>query len=123
MQRLGGPLVRKGRKIQFADGWYRFRRGKLVRIPDEWVGKPERLCGPLHRYYRKFKGPQSKQPRKVRMRDWPGGGDRVPKDRIKRAKKKGHCVCAGHGMRPRNRSPRHLGRRDRRYLERECDGE
>ena len=27
------------RRIKGEDGWYRERRGELVRIPDEWVGQ------------------------------------------------------------------------------------
>lgn len=28
-----------GRRVELEDGFYRERRGKLVKIPDEWVGE------------------------------------------------------------------------------------
>lgn len=124
--RLIGQKIGPGRKVKLADGWYRVRRGKLVRIPDEWLGKPWDLCGALRPEHReKFLSwrRQSKNPRKVRMRDWGRSPGRVPKDRLPPRAKDGSYVPtsgkAGRIGHPNNRSPRHMTRRERRLRDEE----
>lgn len=117
--RLIGQKIGPGRMVKLADGWYRLRRGKLVRIPDEWVNKPWDIVGVPRRIRGKWLASkrQSKNPRKVRMRGWGSYPGRVPRDRRPpRAKDGSYVPTMGSGrMRhPNNRSPRHLSQRERR---------
>lgn len=118
-RRLGLDL-REGVRFKLADGFYRMRRGKLVRIPDEWVGRPTECCGDiLLRRLRKRRYPRaSEDVRKRRMQDTESrqsGYSRVPRDRFERAKKKGKKQWHRTGGHPRNWAPRHcLGGRLRR---------
>jgi hypothetical protein len=122
IERLGGPKIHPGCRVLIDGHYYRVRRGKLVQIPDEWVGKPNDLCGDRWwRKWRKFRAPrQSKSPRKNRMRDGGHGRvvnyyGRVPREKIERGKAKGiphkgSWVDTGH---PRGRAPRHVGTKER----------
>lgn len=122
IERLGGPVVRKGTKVRLADGhWYRRRRGKLVQIPDEWVEKPYKLCSSLAWFYRKCRPRQSRLGRKLQRRD-PLLNDRVPREKRDRAKKRGQLYSKRQLGHPRNRSPRHLNRRARQALRMELSG-
>lgn len=120
-QRLG-HVLREGVRLKLADGYYRVRRGRLVRIPDKWVGRPEERCGDkFWRKYMQLRRPrQSKVARKLRMKPDAWGcksSFRVPRDRYERAKKKGREYgYGGGGGHPRNWAPRHLSSRRRRQL-------
>ena len=46
-----------GNAVDLPDGYYRFRRGKMVRIPDEWVGQV------VHKQTRKKRLPSSRRTR------------------------------------------------------------
>lgn len=117
-----GHLLEEGVRLKLADGYYRVRRGKLVRIPDEWVGCPSELCGEkIWRQYLQRRRPRaSKDTRKRRMQSTEPRGNRsrhrVPRDRFERAKKKGRKYWhGGSGGHPRNWAPRHcLGHRLRK---------
>lgn len=52
-----------GKRIEQDDGYYRVRRGKLVRIPDEWVG---RTLHPQHKRNRKEENIRGHKTRKGR---------------------------------------------------------
>lgn len=114
MARLGGPDIRPGCRIRLGDGWYRLRRGRLVRIPDEWVGRPWDLCG-SPRLFREYKRKLRRAPKKKTRRFDPWSRfavSRVPRERIERSSAP-RCgePTMGH---PRQRSPRHLRRKGRR---------
>lgn len=115
LERLTGKLLRPGRLIRRPDGFYRIRRDKLVRIPDEWVGRPCELFQPTRRFakYRIQQRRPSKMASKklCRRHDYKDHG-RVPREKRER----GHGVQRKIGH-PRNRAPRHLGRRERKGLE------
>lgn len=115
--RLLGVKIRPGVRIKLADGYYRLRRGKLVRIPDEWVGLPAYFCGETWwRRWLRYKRPRASElARKVRMRieqGWrsrrrgrPGGmqSHPVPRDR------RGGWSSDNRMGHPKHRTPRHAG--------------
>lgn len=107
--RLTGQEIRAGKKVKLGDGWYRVRRGKLVRIPDEWMNRPVEMCGDS-RLWREYKLAQRRgHSRKYRRRkgSWDG--------RVERSRREGKGYRPDGKMRhPRNRSPRHLARGGRR---------
>lgn len=112
--RLLGVTIKPGMRIKLGDGYYRLRRGKLVRIPDEWVGRPAYFCGEswLRRFLHYKRPRPSKVSRKQRMAAkarWRGGDGRVPRDRRMgyRRKRMGH---------PTHRAPRHAGTKHLRKL-------
>lgn len=122
LERITGQKFRPGKLIKMRDGFYRIRRGKIVRIPDEWVGRPVEMCGKPRRWreYKKSRTRPTREKRKLRRRE-PMYYSRVPRERKKRnpcmngfgydggpAKKMSH---------PRNRSPRHLSQRERKRLD------
>lgn len=126
LERLTGQRYRPGHLIKMHDGFYRIRRGKIVRIPDEWVGRPVEMCGKPRRW-REFKKSRTRpirEKRKMRRRE-PMYYGRVPREKKDRKPiVNGFGYDAGPSKRmshPRNRSPRHLGQRERRRLD-EQDG-
>lgn len=104
LERLGGPVVRQHKRVWLIDGYYRLRRGKLVRIPDEWVGE---VAHP-----QTVRKRPSKEPRKHRRRgEWPiRANNRMPRERESTLKGRRPSTKMGH---PRNRSPRHQRKRQR----------
>lgn len=115
LERLTGKPLRPGRLIRRAGGFYRIRRDKLVRIPDEWVGRPYELFQPTRRFAKwriQERRPSKMGTKKLRRRhDWKDHG-RVPREKRERGHPKRRKI--GH---PRNRAPRHLRRRMREGLE------
>lgn len=121
-----GFKVQKGRLLRLPDGCYRLRRDKLVRIPDEWVGRPIEMCekfsGVSSRRWRAYKLKQVRQSkretRKLRQRSDNVIG-RVGRSRRKRDAQ-GRLVLKspriGH---PNNRALRHRGGRARQRMDRE----
>lgn len=116
-----GLKVQKGRLLRLPDGCYRLRRDKLVRIPDEWVGRPIEMCekfsgGMSSRRWRAYKLKQVRQSkwetRKLRQRSGNVIG-RVERSRRKRVLKSPRI---GH---PNNRALRHRGGRARQRMDRE----
>lgn len=103
IERLGGPVIRARTRVRLIDGYYRLRRGTLVRIPDEWVGE---VAHP-----QTIRKRPSKESRKSRRRgDIPvRAPNRMPHERAHRLKGR-PATKMGH---PRNRSPRHQRRRQR----------
>lgn len=104
IERLGGPVIRAHRRVRLIDGYYRLRRGQLVRIPDKWVG--------VVAHPQTIRKRPSKEPRKSRRRgDRPvRAPNRMPKERYQRIKTRRPATKMGH---PRNRSPRHQRKRQR----------
>jgi hypothetical protein len=130
MERLIGQEIGPGQRFKMKDGYYRVRRGKIVRIPDEWVGRPEEFCG-TNKKWRHFKYKvkhprQSQEPKKLRRRsEWNSCWGRVPRERVDRNAYLGRDSYGnvvnpdrklGH---PNNRSPRHLRSRERRIRDAE----
>lgn len=113
---ITGPL--KGKRIERSDGFYRFRRGKFVRIPDEWVNRPVSLCGENKRWrlYKKSRM-QVMRVRKLRRSDptWWGRVPREKEDRRSFAKKR------KMGSHPGQRSERHASRSEKRRIREEME--
>lgn len=127
LRRLGGArtrgLVRKGGKF------YRYRRGKLVEIPAEWVGRPVALFQPTRRFakYRlSVTRPSKMGTKKQRRRHGYKDHGREPREKLERSAKRYGTNDVGNPIaptrrigHPRNRSDRHVSRRERRDRDRE----
>lgn len=119
LRKLTGKPIKPGSRFQLSDGhWYRIRRGRVVRIPDEWVGKPWELVGaPKPWREMKKKRRQSQHKKKLsRQGDW--GGSLYNMGRVPREKRKGHPPERKMGH-PSQRSYRHATKRERRDRDRE----
>ena len=125
-----GAQMKKGKLIIRPDGFYRLRRGKLVRIPDEWVGRPVALFQPTRRYakFRLSCVRPSKMgiPAKLRRRHGYKDFGREPREKMERSAKRYGTNEVGNPNspqrkmgHPRNRSDRHVSRRERRDRDRE----
>jgi hypothetical protein len=121
---LGVPM-RPGVRVKLDDGFYRIRRGKLVRIPDEWVGKPYVMCcqpKKWRQYLQMKKRPARELTKKQRRRGGQKDWDGIPREKRERALKKYGVNEAGNpvgGRRsgvthPRQRSDRHVSARERK---------
>lgn len=111
LQKLG-VNIREGHRFQLGDDhWYRLRRGKVVQIPDEWVGKPWVLVA-APKPWRKAKKNRRRSQHKTKIFRQEsfgrGGHGRVPRE-----KRKGHLPDPTMGH-PRQRSHRHASKRERR---------
>lgn len=121
--RLIGQPIREGMLIKMRDGFFRVRRGRLVRIPDKWVGRPMEMCQKPKKWrvYRLNQRRPSKTPKKVRRRNWGRDPSRVPREKVDRSpcgrNSYGYDAVPSPRMsHPRNRAPRHLTRRQRRGI-------
>lgn len=131
LSRLLGVRIEPGVRIKLADGYYRLRRGKLVRIPDKWVGQPAYFCGEMWwRRWLRYKRPRmSALSRKERMRlnncghgwRWRRGRPGMLRSHpVPREKREGWSPAKGMGH-PRHRAPRHVGTKWLRKLGMEED--